>query len=94
MKHILPVTAKGTPLSRYRATRLMKQLGLVSCQLPKPAYKRANSEHFEVPSHLDRQFQVTEPNQAWCGDVTYIWTGNHWAYLAVVIDLFARKTIG
>ena len=30
----------------------------------------------------------------WCVDVTYIWTGNRWAYLAVVIDLFARKPIG
>lgn len=24
-----------------------------------------------IPNHLDRQFAVTEPNQAWCGDVTY-----------------------
>lgn len=29
-----------------------------------------------------------------CGDVTYIWTGNRWAYLAVVVDLFARKVVG
>ncbi|SVH79724.1 IS600 ORF2 [Shigella flexneri] len=30
----------------------------------------------------------------WCGDVTYIWTGKRWAYLAVVLDLFARKPVG
>ena len=34
------------------------------------------------------EFAVTEPNQVWCGDVTYIWTGKRWAYLAVVLDLF------
>jgi putative transposase len=28
------------------------------------------------------------------GAVTYIWTGQRWSYLAVVIDLFARKPIG
>lgn len=28
------------------------------------------------------------------GAVTYVWTGNRWAYLAVVIDLFARKIVG
>ncbi len=39
-------------------------------------------------------FAVTEPNQVWCGDVTYIWTGKRWAYLAVVLDLFARKPVG
>ncbi len=43
---------------------------------------------------LGRQFAVTEPNQVWCGDVTYIWTGKRWAYLAVVLDLFARKPVG
>ncbi|EPM3574622.1 DDE-type integrase/transposase/recombinase [Salmonella enterica] len=30
----------------------------------------------------------------WCGNVTYIWTGKRWAYLAVVLDLFARKPVG
>ncbi|EGJ96998.1 putative transposase [Shigella flexneri 2930-71] len=34
---------------------------------------------------------MTEPNQVWCGDVTYIWTGKRWAYLAVVLDLFAEN---
>jgi putative transposase len=37
---------------------------------------------------------VTQPDQVWCGDVTFIWTGNRWAYLAVVMDLFARKPVG
>ncbi|WP_157935217.1 DDE-type integrase/transposase/recombinase, partial [Vibrio breoganii] len=39
-------------------------------------------------------FAVTAPNQVWVGDVTYVWAGNRWSYLAVVIDLFARKPIG
>ena len=88
------ITQRGAPLSRYRAGRLMKQLDLVSCQLPKHAYKKGTKEHVDIPNLLDRQFAVVEPNQVWCGDVTYIWTGNRWAYLAVVIDLFARKPIG
>ncbi|CDL86371.1 transposase (fragment) [Xenorhabdus cabanillasii JM26] len=47
-----------------------------------------------MPLHLNQQFAVTEPNQVWCGDVTFIWTCKRWAYLAVVIDLFARKPVG
>ena len=50
--------------------------------------------HVAIPNYLERQFAVTEPNQVWCGDVTYIWTGKRWAYLAVVLDLFARKPVG
>ena len=30
----------------------------------------------------------------WCTDVTYIWTGQQWSYLAVVLDLFARRSVG
>jgi putative transposase len=26
--------------------------------------------------------------------VTYVWVGNRWAYLAVVLDLFSRKPVG
>ncbi len=52
------------------------------------------NEHVAIPNHLERQFAVTELNQVWCGDVTYIWTGKRWANLAVVLDLFARKPVG
>ncbi|GKX63368.1 hypothetical protein SOASR032_19370 [Pragia fontium] len=37
---------------------------------------------------------LTEPNQVWCGDVTYIWTGKHWTYLAVILGLFSGKAVG
>jgi putative transposase len=26
--------------------------------------------------------------------VTYVWVGNRWVYLAVVLDLFSRKPVG
>jgi len=87
-------TREDVPLSRYRAGRLMEKLGLISCQVPGHTYKKTGDEHVEVPNHLARQFNVAAPNRVWCGDVTYIWTGKRWAYLAVVMDLFARKTIG
>jgi putative transposase len=81
-------------LSRYRAGKLMKAMSLFSSQLPKHTYRKATQEHVAIPNLLDRQFAVTAPEQVWCGDVSFIWTGNRWAYLAVVLDLFARKPIG
>ncbi len=33
------VSTLGEKLSRYRAARIMKRLGLVSCQMPKHSYK-------------------------------------------------------
>ncbi|EEV8755883.1 IS3 family transposase [Escherichia coli] len=87
-------TRRGYQMGRRLAGRLMKELGLVSCQQPTHRYKRGGHEHVAIPNYLERQFAVTEPNQVWCGDVTYIWTGKRWAYLAVVLDLFARKPVG
>ena len=87
-------TDRGLALSRYRVARLMKQCELESSQPPKHSYKKAKQEHISIPNHLDRQFDVSTPNKIWCGDVTYIWAGNRWAYLAIVMDLFARKPIG
>jgi putative transposase len=72
----------------------MKQLDLKSCQQPKHAYKKATKEHVQIPNHLDRQFTPAAPNTVWCGDVTYIWTGQRWSYLAVVLDLYARQVVG
>ncbi|EGJ01631.1 putative transposase [Shigella boydii 3594-74] len=87
-------TRRGYQMGRWLAGRHMKELGLVSCQQPTHRYKRGGHEHVAIPNYLERQFAVTEPNQVWCGDVTCIWTGKRWAYLAVVLDLFAIKPVG
>ncbi|MGX8941293.1 IS3 family transposase [Symbiopectobacterium sp. Eva_TO] len=86
--------SSGVKMGRWLAGKLMKELGIASCQRPAHKYKRGGNEHVEIPNYLNRQFAVTAPDQVWCGDVTYIWTGKCWAYLAVVLDLFARKPVG
>ncbi|EIT4333377.1 TPA: IS3-like element ISEc31 family transposase [Escherichia coli] len=88
------LTQNGVPMSRYRAGRLMKYLNLSSCQPGKHQYKNARQEHTCLPNLLERQFAMPEPDRVWCGDITYIWAGNRWCYLAVVMDLFARRVIG
>jgi putative transposase len=87
------VTAQGFPLSRSCATRRMQVLGLVSSQLPKHSYKKAVQPHINVPNRLNRQFDIDVANKVGAGDITYIWTGVHWAYLAVVLDLFIRHPV-
>lgn len=88
------LTMSGAPLSRYRASRRMKLLGLVSSQPPAHKYKRVDQPHAHISNQLDRRFDVEAPNQVWAGDITFVWTGKRWAYLAVVLDLFARRPVG
>lgn len=85
---------EGVPISRYKARKHMRAMGLVSCQIPKHRYKKCGHEHVVIANALNRQFTPSKPNQIWCGDVTYIWIGNRWAYLAVVLDLYARQVVG
>ena len=69
-------------------------MALISHQPSQPKYKKAEKPHAQIPNTLNRNFSPTKPNQVWCGDVTYIWTGQCWGYLAVVMDLFSRKPVG
>jgi putative transposase len=88
------VTVQGVKLGRWLAGKLMKELNIRSGQIRMHRYQRGGNERIDIPNYLDRQFTVTQPNACWCGDVTYIWVGHRWAYVAVVLDLFARKPIG
>ena len=63
-------TGRGVTLSRYRVSRLMKQCQIVSCQLPKHAYKRSTQVHLSIANHVNRQFNVSRPDEVWCGVVT------------------------
>jgi transposase InsO family protein len=47
-----------------------------------------------APNKLQREFTVDEPDQAWVTDIICIRTWQGWLYLAVVMDLFARKVVG
>lgn len=81
---------------RERLGRLMRAAGLVARpvkrQLPRDLGIRP--EHLLAPNLLNRDFQATAPDQRWAADFTYIWTGEGWLFLAVVLDLFSRRVVG
>ena len=85
---------RGESVGRYLARSLMKEAGLVSKQPRGHRYKVARQPAEVADNHLNREFSVESPNQVWCGDVTYVWTGTQWLYLALIIDLYARRIVG
>jgi putative transposase len=72
----------------------MRELELVSKQPGSHAYKRATVERLDIPNTLNREFDVPAPHQVWCGDIACIWAQGKWHYLAVVLDLCARRVVG
>jgi putative transposase len=84
---------------RKRVARLMRQAKLVGKRRKRFVPKTTDSNHKEpiAQNILDRRFspeEIAAPNRCWAGDITYIWTGEGWLYLAVVLDLFSRMAIG
>lgn len=86
--------SEGESVGRFKAASLMAEAGIESQQRRKHRYPQTGSESFIAPNHLNRVFTVQRPNEVWCGDVTYIWAGTCWVYLAVVLDLYARRVVG
>ncbi|WP_090515970.1 IS3 family transposase [Pseudomonas marincola] len=84
----------GEQIGRFKVRGLMRELGLISKQPGSHAYKKATIERPDIPNTLNREFNVPEPNKVWCGDITYIWAQGKWHYLAVVMDLYARRIVG
>jgi putative transposase len=85
----------GLSVGRRRTARLMRENGLKARQ--KRRFKRTtDSRHaFPVaPNLLDQDFSAEYPNQKWAADISYLWTSEGWLYLAVVLDLFARRVVG
>jgi len=89
------LNALSYPVSRNKARKLMKEAGVAVKNRKK--YKVTTNSNHKLPLYenvLDRDFNVSEPDRAYVGDITYIWTQEGWLYLAVVIDLFSRKVVG
>lgn len=84
----------GEMIGRYKVRSLMHEAQLVSKQYKQHRYRIANQVSVIADNHLKRQFHVQQPNQVWCGDVTYVWSGKCWLYLAAVMDLYTRRVIG
>ena len=85
---------EGFNIGRFKVRRIMKDMQLISKQPGSHLYKKATVERPDIPNVLGRGFNVHGTNQVWCGDITYIWAGSRWVYLAAVLDLFSRRVVG
>ncbi|WP_418294697.1 IS3 family transposase [Microvirga ossetica] len=86
---------QGLPIGRRRTARLMRENGLKARQ--KRRFKRTTDSHHAfpiAPNLLEQDFSAERPNQKWNADISYVWTSEGWLYLAVVLDLFARRVVG
>ena len=87
--------SRGFPASKERVERLMRENGIRARN--KRRYKVTTDSKHNLPvaqNLLDRNFNPDAPNKVWTSDITYLWTGEGWLYLAIVLDLFNREVVG
>ena len=89
------LNAEGHRVGRYKARRLMRQLGL-KVKISRRYKLTTDSPHsFPVAQNLvNRNFEVGSTNVTWTADITYVWTLEGWLYLGVVMDLCSRQIVG
>ncbi|WP_317171467.1 IS3 family transposase [Tamlana sp. I1] len=57
--------------------------------------RTTNSLHrFYKYKNIIKDLEVTEPNQVWISDITYIRTIKGFCYLALITDMYSRKIVG
>jgi len=86
---------EGLTVGRRRTARLMRENGLRARQTRR--FKRTTDSHHAfpiAPNLLEQDFSAERPNQKWNAHISYVWTSEGWLYLAVVLDLFARRVVG
>jgi putative transposase len=87
---------EGHPVARCPVARLMRQAGLRGVGRGRK-FKRTtcpDTAAARPPDLVTRRFAAGRPNELWVADLTYVATWRGFAYVAFVIDVFARRIVG
>jgi putative transposase len=86
---------EGTKVARCTVARLMRQLGLKGVIRGKAVKTTVPDKTAACPlDKVQRQFRAPAPNRLWLSDFTYVSTWQGFAYVAFIIDAFARRIVG
>ena len=81
----------GYCVSRKRISRLMRKMGVVALA-PGPQTSKRNKAHAVYP-YLLRDLKITNANQVWCTDVTFIPMQHGFLYLVAIMDWHTRHVL-
>jgi putative transposase len=86
---------EGILTARCTVERLMRFLALQGVRRGKSVTTTIRDRAQPCPlDHVNRQFKASMPNALWVADFTYVSTWQGFAYVAFVIDVFARCIVG
>ncbi len=87
------VQREGYEVGTKKVRRLMKEDNLLAARRRK--FTTTDSDHdFVVYPNLAELLMITDVNQLWVADITYVRLLREFVYLAVVLDAFSRRAVG
>jgi putative transposase len=91
----LALNREGIAVARCTVERLMAELGLTGAVRGKTKRTTIADPAAARPADLvQRQFAPSAPNRLWVADLTYVSTWSGFAYVAFVVDAYARRILG
>jgi putative transposase len=85
------VAAEGCKVGRRHVKTQMQRMG-IEALYRRPRTTKPEPGHKVYP-YLLRGTVITQPNQVWAMDITYIPMARGFVYLAVVLDWFSRRVL-
>jgi len=87
--------SEGFAVARCTVARLMKHLSITGIRRGKRVKTTiAGVEPVTFTDKVQREFNTAAPNLVWVADFTYVSTWQGFAYVAFVIDVYARRIVG
>ena len=81
-------------VNRKRVQRVMREENLLR-RRRRTVPQTTDSKHsLRCYENLTREVQPTGPNKLWGSDLSYVRLGNHFVYVAVVLDVYSRRRGG
>ena len=84
--------AQGLHIGRDRLFDLLREHNLLIKLIRRPG-RTTWPGHWRCENLLE-DASITQPNQAWVSDITYIHTEQGFVYLVLITDLFSRRILG
>ena len=85
---------QGWVVNHKRVLRLMREDNLLSIRRRRFVVTTDSDHGWRVYPNLARLMVVTDINQLWVGDITYVRLHQEFVYLAVLLDVYSRRVVG
>lgn len=85
---------RGWPVNHKRVHRILREDNLLCLRRRKFVVTTDSGHGLRVYPNLARQMVLTDVDQLWRADITYVRLQEEFVFLAVILDAYSRRVIG